>query len=108
LYRECLGSPNDYGEGIQDDDGSHEIIQTKPRSKPLNSRNLEESLLRSFRTRDNSKKARSEGPEFKTTARKLALKLQNSTKLEESVFQHLRTRQKSKKVCFDASDIENT
>ena len=36
LNRECLGSPNDYGEGIQDDDGSREKTQRKPRSKPLN------------------------------------------------------------------------
>ena len=45
LYGECLGSPNDYGEGIQDDDGSREKTQRKPRSKPLNSRKLEESSL---------------------------------------------------------------
>ena len=93
LKGRLYGSPNDYGEGIQDDGGSREIIQRKPRSKPLKSRKLEENLLRSFRTRENSKKACSEGPEFKTTTRKLASKLQNSTKLEESLLRNLRTRE---------------
>ena len=40
LYGECLGSPNDYGEGIQDDDGSREKTQRKLASKPQTSTKL--------------------------------------------------------------------
>ena len=106
-YRECLGSPNDYGEGIQDDDGSREKTQRKLRSQPLNSRKLEESLLRSFRTRENSKKARSEGPEFKTTTRKLASKPQNSAKLQEILFK-ISELDKSQRKCASTLQILRT